>query len=446
MNVASRNQLIALLSTYFLMFITVAALFTHHAIAIAQKDGTTFEIGDLIIFGFSYSLLFNLLATLPLLMVVGYRGIQGPMVMERARASLALCGLSTQKVKEKMSEYTERNGFHAFLLPMAVNLVFMVLLWGAALLPHGMGGMLEYLEHNGSLKVGVDVVLLRVSSEAVAETWIFFGAYFYAITTLIRRWMQCDLTTNVLWKLNVRFAVSILLGFLLTALFMDAESSRGQPDTWLLGFAFLSGLVPDMFLRWLTSQVKRLGKLDDESVGSIFPPSTLRKKITGMSFWQADRLAEESVESVQDMAMKEIPDLLIHTRFTPALIFDWVDRALLWNQVGEATVWLEAIGIRSASQLVRLSRRQEGLEGILQAISDARKLSQSAASPLKAKEEGNNRKGSTLPLPPLLTRHILENVVSGLEYGPNLRYLCNYWDEVSYPAISEELAGNSSQL
>ncbi len=446
MNAASRNQLIALLSTYFLMFIGVAVLFTLHAVAIVKKRGAAFEAGDLTIFCFAYSLLFNLLTTLPLLMVVGYRGMQGPMIVEKARTSLSLCGLTSLKVKEKLKEYMEHNGFQAFLLPMAVNLVFMVLLWGMALLPRGVAGMVDYLRDDGKLKIAVDIVLLHVSKDAVAETWIFFGAYFYALTTLVRRWMQCDLTTNVLWKLNVRFAVSVLLGFLFTALFSDVESSRGQPETWILGFAFLTGLVPDMFLRWLIGQVKRVGKVNDESVGGLFAPSALQKKISGMSFWQADRLAEEGVESVQDLAMKEIPDLLIHTRFDPALIFDWVDRALLWNQVGESTILLEAAGIRSASQLVRLARRNDGMKGILQAIGDARELLQIATPSHKSNGETGNLKASTFRPPSPLTRQILENVVSGLEYGPNLRYLYNYWGEISYPAIPDELAGNSSHL
>ncbi len=432
MNAASRNQLIALLLCYIVLFMSIAVLFTRSAIAIVQTKGTAFEAGDLYIFGFAYTLLFNLMATLPLLMVVGYHGLQGAMIMEKVRSSLTLCGLPNLQVKKKLREYTERNGFQAFLLPMSVNLVFMVLLWGVALLPHGVEGMMDNLEDSGKLKVAVDLALLHVSQEALAETWIFFGAYFYAVTTLIRRWMQSDLTTNVLWKLNVRFAVTILLGFLFMALFTVAESPRGRPDSWVLGFAFLAGMMPDMFLRWLTRQVKHLGKTEDEPAGVLFSPSLLQKRIAGMSFWQADRLAEESVESIQDLAMKEIPDLLIRTRFDPALLFDWVDRALLWNQVGEPTVWLQAAGIRSASQLVRLAKREAGFENILQSMGDAQSRGRPETLGQKLADELT---GKVLNIdqtpPPPLSRLMLENVVSGLEHGPNLLYLSNYWEQVS---------------
>ncbi len=72
MNTVSHNQLIALLLDYIVLFMGVAVLFTHRAIIIVQARGTAFETDDLYIFGLAYTLLFNLLATLPLLMVVCY--------------------------------------------------------------------------------------------------------------------------------------------------------------------------------------------------------------------------------------------------------------------------------------------------------------------------------------------------------------------------------------
>ena len=63
MNAASRNKLVALLVIYILIFVTIAMLFTHHAITIVRARAVPFEIGDLYVFGFSYTLLFNLLTT-----------------------------------------------------------------------------------------------------------------------------------------------------------------------------------------------------------------------------------------------------------------------------------------------------------------------------------------------------------------------------------------------
>jgi len=164
---------------------------------------------------------------------------------------------------------------------------------------------------------------------------------------------------------------------------------RGRPEAWLLSAAFTAGLIPDVFLRWVAQQSKRLVGGGDRT-GGPFAPSDLQRKITGMSFWQADRLAEEGIESVQDLAMKDIPDLLIRTRFDPALIFSWVDHALLWNQAG----------VQSLSQAVEQKLSKDLLD-----------IDQSQ--------------------PPPLSRSMLENIINGLRHGPNLRYVRNYWNQVS---------------
>ena len=433
MNSKAHRRLVRLLLGYFLVYLLIATLLAHRAISIVTAKGTPFEVGDLIIFGFAYTLLFNLLTMLPILMVIGYQGLQGPAVMERVRASLTLCGLPARQVDDRMREYTSRNSFQTFLLPIAVNLAFLVVLWGSMLFPHGVGGIMDNLAVSGRLNVSMDLVLQHVAAEALVENWVFLGAYFYALTTMVRRWMQSDLTTNVLWKLNVRFAITVLIGLLFTALFTDAETLQGKPEAWVLSAAFTAGLVPDVFLRWVAQQSKRLVGIGN-GTGGPFSPSGLQRKITGMSFWQADRLAEEGIESVQDLAMKDIPDLLIRTRFDPALLFSWVDRALLWNQAGIQTLWLERANLRSASQL--LYRAEQGddpakaLDAILASLEDAQtRAQQQTLSQAVEQELSKDLLDIDQSQPSPLSRAMLENVISGLRHGPNLRYVRNYWGE-----------------
>ena len=245
--------------------------------------------------------------------------------------------------------------------------------------------------------------------------------------------MQSDLTTNVLWKLNTRFAITILIGLLFTALFTDTDALRDKPIAWVLSLAFVAGLVPDVFLRWVAQQSKRVIGGGDTAAG-LFSPSDLQHKITGMSFWQADRLAEEGVESVQDLAMKEIPDLLIRTRFAPALLFSWVDRALLWNHAGIHTLWLERASLLSASQLlfrVKLSDDPDGAcEEILTSLADAQpETQQQPATQAAGQQPGDDLLKAIQDQPVSLSRAMLDNVISGLEYAPNLGYVCNYWQQ-----------------
>jgi len=130
------------------------------------------------------------------------------------------------------------------------------------------------------------------------------------------------------------------------------------------------------------------------------------------------------VESLQDLAMKEIPDLLIRTRFDPALLFSWVDRALLWNQAGDNTPLLERANIRSASQLL-LRAGQGSIDEVLESLRDAqaRAPTDSLADSATVSPAG----------PPPLSRAMLANIISGLENGPNLYYVSNYLRQVSHP-------------
>ena len=435
MNINAHRRLLRLLFGYFVLYLSVVTLLAHRAISIVTAKGTPFEASDLIIFGFAYTLLFSLLTMLPILMVAGYQELQGPAMMERLRASLTLCGLPARQIDDRMREYTSRNSFQTFLLPVGISLAFLVVLWGSVLFPHGVGGILDNLEVNGHLHVSLDRVLQHVAAEALVENWVFLGAYFYALTTMVRRWMQSDLTTNVLWKLNVRFAITVLIGLLFTALFTDVETLQGKPEAWVLSLAFTAGLVPDVFLRWLAQQAKHLIG-NGNGIGGPFSPSDLQKKIDGMSFWQADRLAEEGIESVQDLAMKDIPDLLIRTRFDPALLFSWVDRALLWNQAGVQTPWLKRANIRGASQLMFLVQNRQdsdhAFDSVLTSLQDALDRSPPPTT-TQSIEQGlaadllNIDPSQPLPLSPAM----LANLVSGLRHGPNLHYICNYWQQIS---------------
>ena len=244
--------------------------------------------------------------------------------------------------------------------------------------------------------------------------------------------MQNDLTTKVLWKLNVRFAITIVLGLLFTALFSDAIGAREAPPPWVLACAFMTGLIPDEFLRWIAHLSSHLFRNADGALIGLTASSELRKQITGMSFWQADRLTEEGIESVQDLALKELPALLIHTRFDPALLFSWVDRALLYNQAGEEIIWFERASIRSASQLIflvlRSDDRKHEIDAIVRSIKEAQARYQppgvnDPAEHEQAHEPLQVNQSQATPL----SRTLLENIISGLENGPNLHFLLHYW-------------------
>jgi hypothetical protein len=425
----SRRWLLLLL----LLFILITIFGTLILTSIAKVTVPTyvkFNYWELFFFAIVLLCFFYVVSTLPMLMVLGYQGTQHKMLLEKVQADLWLCGLDDRQLQARMQEYESRNNWVAFVLPMLVNLTFMWLMWVSAILPGGMGNLTKLLIQNGiSLQSAFSIIAEKQSP----VTWAFFGAYFYIAMIMVRRWMQSDITTNVLWKFNVRIGVSIIIGFLLMK--FPFENIINSTTFYI---AFIAGIVPDTVLRWLVQQMKSVVNLDGkeqierqdslkrEVKHHIFKPSNLQQQIDGLNFWQADRLFEEGIESVQDLAMKEIPHLLIQTRFDTHLLLYWVDQALLCNQVGEDVKFFKAAYIKTASDLLHLVENGQGLEGVLQAVDDAQPQARTEANATANPEHAGPAKGH-------ITRAMLENVVGGLQNGPNLSYIRAYWKNTSTP-------------
>jgi hypothetical protein len=339
-----------------------------------------------------------------------------------------MCGLEDRQLRNRMVEYEDRNKLSAFFLPMLVNLNLLLIVWGAAMLPEGISGLLDRLYEGDDIRIGIALMFPKVAHDATPITWVLFGAYFYTASVMIRRWMQSDLTTNVIWSINVRLVVAFILGLLLMEIVSEEGTAANELGPYVSCVAFMVGIVPDAFLRWVSRQARRVASVDVEYT-RLFAPSELQQKIDGMSYWQADRLAEEGVESVQDLAMKEIPSLLIKTRFDTALLLTWVDRALLCNQAGADVELFKRAHIHTASEFIALARQPEGQTTVLRSLADAQTLL-SDEGEIPAPTAGRPTPGDPATAMPI-TPTLLANIASGLENGPNLRHLTSYWANVN---------------
>jgi len=364
-------------------------------------------------FAFSVMLLFLLLSTLPLLLIIAYRGLQADILKARVLETLSMCALNDLQIHQRLAEFEQRNSVSAFVLPALVNLLLLYLVWDNALLPKGTDGLLVQLMNGPNPWIGLAELFPAAAGSLTPLTWALLGAYFYIVTLTVRRWTLYDLTTNVLWQIDVRLVTTFVLGMLLMGLASGEAGATQVFGPWLAAFAFLMGIVPDVFLRWVAQQLKRVGGIDVDQDGRLFSPSDLQTKIDGMSYWQVGRLAEEGIESVHDLAMKEIPTLIIQTRFDPALLLDWVDRALLCKQVGDDLDNFRRAHVYTATDLIALVGPRStgtGVEGLLRSLANA--------APARSEDSGGAQ--------PQMTADLLVNIVQGLGNGPNLSHLTAY--------------------
>ena len=418
-----------------LVFIGMTVFTTHrvasHTVAEAVALPGTADATQVYFFAFMMMTILILFTTLPVLMIIAYQGLQGDTLTAQVSASLSLCAVNDEQLKQRIQEYEERNSLTALFLPSVVNLMIALVIWQNALLPGSTVDLIQRMGNSATTPWSLALSLAQGATEITPLTWALLGAYFYSINLIIRRWMLSDLTANVLWKVNVRLVVTFVLGMLLIAL-SGATSLAHALGPTIAGTGFMIGIVPDLFLRWLSQQLKRLGSIDPQQDG-LFATSELRRKIEGMSFWQADRLAEEGIESVQDLALKEIPSLLIRTRFDAPLLLNWVDRALLCSQVGQDLELFKDAHLYTGTDLVAAVQRPRGMDSLLQSMTDA------AAS-------GTTKTGTAGPtsatITPTITAATIANIISGVSNGPNLRHLTTYRknasDVVALPAIEPE--------
>ena len=196
----------------------------------------------------------------------------------------------------------------------------------------------------------------------------FLGAYFFALQMMFRRYVLKDLRANAFMATTMRIILAvigtwaILQGVTLMDI-MDKEINENSSQMLVIGFVI--GAFPPV--AWEMIQIafrKATGaKYLVPSLSSEMPVSEL----DGLTVWHEARLQEEDVENVPNMATADIVDLMLHTRFPPDRIIDWVDQAILYTQLGidkrkadeqgltiqkTRRLQLGAHGIRTASALL----------------------------------------------------------------------------------------------
>ena len=200
-----------------------------------------------------------------------------------------------------------------------------------------------------------------------AGTFAFLGAYFYILQMLVRRYFQNDLKATAHINATMRIVIVISLIWVLDPLLADAGWSQNQRSA----LAFVIGVFPTVGWQVL---VKLLLKIPGVLV-SFLEPTHKPTDLDGLNIWYESRLLEVGVEDKQHLATTDIVDLMLNTRKPVDRLVDWIDQALLYIRVDDATTkhtiegknvefagyrtTLRKYGIRSASDLLGVLDDQE---------------------------------------------------------------------------------------
>lgn len=197
--------------------------------------------------------------------------------------------------------------------------------------------------------------LLALAPNATPVTFAFLGAYFFAMQMLFRRYVRGDLRGSAYVAVALRVVLAVVGIWVVEGAGRIAGwTSEGQ----LLVIAFVVGVFPVVVWQVLSAVAGRLLNIVLPTLHSPEPLNTL----DGLTIWHEARLEEEDVENVQNMATVDIVDLMINTRIPISRLIDWIDQAILLNQLGPVNGTDQALvdrqqlancGIRSASALLQ---------------------------------------------------------------------------------------------
>lgn len=168
------------------------------------------------------------------------------------------------------------------------------------------------------------------------EAFAFLGAYFFSIQMLFRRYLRQDLSPNAYVSVGLRIILAVIAIWVAQQVFLsiyppsEANLDRYYQNLAILGFVI--GVFPQILWQLLAGWASKfpLIKKGLPNIERGLPLSN----IDGISIWHETRLGEEDIDNIPNLAMANLPRLILQTRFEPARIIDWVDQAILYLHLG----------------------------------------------------------------------------------------------------------------
>ncbi|HET9955334.1 MAG TPA: hypothetical protein VFQ61_12555 [Polyangiaceae bacterium] len=326
-------------------------------------------------------------ATLPALLFFLFSELRRDVAKEQYRRDLLRLDPSLRNLEEVDTKYaahldealSARKG-PLFFVPVITSTFLLSLGWVLATLP-SMHVMAQVFGTNIATPVEVHKFLIP---NREPFTFAFFGAYFFSLNMVFRRYVRADLGPKAYSHIAVRIIVASIFAWVISQTYPElgappvplatdkAGEALAQSPWHLLLLVFFVGIVPDTGVAFLHDLLK------NRWVGAIVPSLKNRDPLNvleGITLYDTARLLEEGVENVENLAHHNLTDLLLRTRIPASRLVDLVDQAILYlhtredaseSESGGALLGrLKANGVRTASDLLAAAARDaEGLESI----------------------------------------------------------------------------------
>jgi hypothetical protein len=195
-----------------------------------------------------------------------------------------------------------------------------------------------------------------VSGASLSVTYTFIGAYVFNLGLIVRRLSFSDLNVQMLWRAIYRLVLATSVGLVLNAV----PRLSGQPSVF-----FAIGFLSNVFLEVILTGAQKLADVTQKKRNDGMSLQMVR----GIDYWKAQRLEEEGIEDVQNLATADVLELAVRTHYNLQTLLDWIDQAVVVVRFREKTCELENAGLNiSAIDMAWASPRHRNTTSIADAI------------------------------------------------------------------------------
>jgi hypothetical protein len=218
--------------------------------------------------------------------------------------------------------------FRAYLLPLSFFL-FMCFAGFLITLP-----LIESIFTGHEINTHIPLFEDESSIPIIVVQWGFLGGLVYTSISLLNRFLRNDLVPRVYFNASFRLILSAVVAIAIYFMYLVIEGSLStEPPPQILLLCFLAGVAPVQFLiHFADTQLSKLhGGWKRKATAGNRPTTQLE----GIDSVTAERLSEEGIDCIQQMALCHYDELASKTNFSSDIIKDWKNQAILIILTGD---------------------------------------------------------------------------------------------------------------
>jgi hypothetical protein len=197
----------------------------------------------------------------------------------------------------------------------------------------------------------------------LAIQWGFLGGMVYTLISLINRFLRNDLSPRVYYVSSFKLLFAAVLSIIIYLIYMLANNfvvDETPPQILLL--CFIAGVAPFQLL--INFADANMSKLYKGWSRRGKPGTRPIVQIEGIDSVTAERLSEEGISSMHELALCNPGQIARRTKFPEEYIQDWKDQAVLYILSADVIIFNEMNGRKEKQYLHDMLTNKLGIRTI----------------------------------------------------------------------------------